>query len=329
MASILKVGSSWRALIRRAGRKPICKTFPSKAQAGEWARRIESQLDAGKTPAEGGATVAEVLRHYRKLRDTVRPILDTANEHYMLKHLETGLGHIRAEALTTDDLLGWCQARADAGAGPYCLNMELSKLGTALRYAGEALKLDLPDVVGRARPVLSHMGLIGGGGKRERRATDDEIERIMSSLKAPYADAVLFLVFSTLRRGEMCRITWADVDAEKQCVMVRDRKHPRKKKGNDELVPMTNVAWGILQRQPKVSERIFPIHTHTMSRLFKLACDAHSIPDLHLHDLRHEGTTRLFENGYAIQEVALFTGHKDWRNLRRYTNLDPAKVRKA
>ena len=40
-----------------------------------------------------------------------------------------------------------------------------------------------------------------------------------------------------------------------------------------------------------------------------------------IHDLRHEATTRLFENGLNIMEVASITGHKDLRMLRRYTHL--------
>jgi integrase len=39
------------------------------------------------------------------------------------------------------------------------------------------------------------------------------------------------------------------------------------------------------------------------------------------HDLRHEATTRLFEKGLNIMEVASITGHKDLRMLRRYTHL--------
>jgi site-specific recombinase XerD len=40
--------------------------------------------------------------------------------------------------------------------------------------------------------------------------------------------------------------------------------------------------------------------------------------------LRHEGTSRLFEAGFPIEKVAMVTGHKDWRMLRRYTNLKPS-----
>jgi integrase len=47
------------------------------------------------------------------------------------------------------------------------------------------------------------------------------------------------------------------------------------------------------------------------------------IKDLRFHDLRHEATTRLFEKGLNIMEVASITGHKDLRMLRRYTHLRP------
>ena len=58
-----------------------------------------------------------------------------------------------------------------------------------------------------------------------------------------------------------------------------------------------------------------------MSAAFTRACDKLKIEDLHFHDLRHEGTSRLFEAGLPIEKVALVTGHKDWRQLQRYANL--------
>jgi site-specific recombinase XerD len=45
-----------------------------------------------------------------------------------------------------------------------------------------------------------------------------------------------------------------------------------------------------------------------------------------MHDLRHEAASALFEAGWEIPEVAAVTGHKDWRNLKRYTNLKPEDI---
>ena len=56
---------------------------------------------------------------------------------------------------------------------------------------------------------------------------------------------------------------------------------------------------------------------------FTRTCRDLKIEDLHFHDLRHEGASRLFEAGFSIQQVALVTGHRDWKMLRRYTHLKP------
>jgi integrase len=45
------------------------------------------------------------------------------------------------------------------------------------------------------------------------------------------------------------------------------------------------------------------------------------IVDLHFHDLRHEAISRFFEKGLSIPEVSLISGHKDVRQLMRYTHL--------
>ena len=329
MASVCKIDGKWRALIRRKGHKPISKWFDTKAKANEWARGIEAQIDAGTMPKLASRdTVTDLITEYRRLRSLQRPILDTSNEHYVLKQLASNLGELAAAALTVDDLVGWAQRRRDEGAGPYTVNCDLSKLGTVFRYAGSGLA----DVIGEARPKLSYLGLIGGGGMRERRPTLDELQRITAWLAAErgqlFADVVEFAVHTAMRRGEIARIVWTDVDAEKRMVLVRDRKDPRKKAGNDQWVPLLPDAWALLQRQPRVDgeARIFPRDAQTMSKYFRDACVALGIPDLHIHDLRHEGTSRLFEAGFPIQEVALVTGHKDWRHLRRYTNLKPESV---
>lgn len=333
MASITLTPMSngkWRALVRHPGRRAICKTHRTKAAANAWARPIQATLDAGGQVQTVGVTVSDMIEAYRRMRDDSRPILDTSTEHYTLRQLTAGLGDYVAARLTPQDLVGYARTRREDGAGPYTINMDVSKLGTALRYASVSLGVVTPDVVGQARPLLLHLGLIGGGGKRERRPTEDELTRIVDHMAAGrgrvYADAVLFAVATAMRQAEITRIVWSDVNADKRLVLVRDRKDPRRKAGNDELVPLLGSAWDILQRQPRESLRVFPLHHSTLSKYFTETCRALSIPDLHFHDLRHEGTSRLFEEGYTIEQVAIVTGHKSWNHLKRYTQLRPESL---
>lgn len=320
MASIqpikTKTGIHWRVLIRKAGAKPQCKTFRTKAQANTWAKEQESDAP---TVLES-RTVGELIQAYRELREIARPILDTSNEHYMLRNLDRDLGEYRADRLTVANLIAWAKRRKEDGAGPYTVNMELSKLGTVFRYAGEGL----PDIIGAARPKLAYAGLIGGGGKRERRPTEDELARIENAMPEQYRDVIRFMVATAMRRSEVCRLKWSDLDREKRLILVRDRKDPRNKSGNDQWIPLVGRAWEIvIRRGPSNPDLLFPHHPQTLSKEFRRVCVELAIPDLHLHDLRHEGVSRLFEAGYSIEQVALVSGHKDWRHLKRYTQIKP------
>ncbi|MCG3785699.1 MULTISPECIES: site-specific integrase [Delftia] len=335
MASITKIGNRWRALVRRKGYPSYCKTFGVKAHAEAWARRIESEIDGGSSPRAEAVlgkklTVARVIDTYVEMREqSGRPIAESASEYFQLACLKRLLGTSDAANLSVDDVVGFCRVRSEEGAGLYTINMDVSKLGTVMRYAAPMLKVKLPDVVHEARPLLSHLKLIGGGGVRYRRAEGTELPDILAQLAKRrgqrYADAVQFAALTTMRRSEFTRIVWADVDEAKRLVLVRDRKDPRSKKGNNQWVPLLGPAWDLLQAQPRDDEhgRIFPLHPQTLSKYFKEACTALGIDNLRLHDMRHEGTSQLFEAGFQVPEVAMVTGHKNWKHLKRYTNLRP------
>ena len=139
-----------------------------------------------------------------------------------------------------------------------------------------------------------------------------------------------------MRQEEICKIDWSDVDLSKRVVTIRDRKDPRKKEGNHQKVPLLNLtgidAWQLLLEQKLLTGghgRCFPYHPKSVGTAFRRARNHLGIEDLKFHDLRHEATSRLFEAGLTIERVALVTGHKDWKMLRRYTHLKPEDLHKV
>ena len=100
----------------------------------------------------------------------------------------------------------------------------------------------------------------------------------------------------------------------------------QRKDGDHQIVPLLNStgydACQTILEQRIVTRgigRVFPYHSKSVGAAFHRSCNAIDLDDLCFHNLRHEGTSRLFEAGFSIQQVALVTGHKDWRMLRRYT----------
>jgi integrase len=166
---------------------------------------------------------------------------------------------------------------------------------------------------------------------RDRRLREGEEKRLLDYFAGkgssiPMGDIVAFALVSARRQEEITRIRWDDVDEEKGVAWLDDVKHPTRKEGNRKSFRLLPEALAIIKRQPKVSEYVFPYNPKTVGALFTRAVAMLGLPDLHFHDLRHEATSRLFERGYVIHEVAQFTLHESWATLKRYTNLRPEDV---
>jgi integrase len=192
-----------------------------------------------------------------------------------------------------------------------------------------------------ARRTLRHAGRVARPEERSRRPTDAELQSLLDYWEAnprqvmiPMIDITLFAVATAMRLGEIVSLEWSDLDELNRTILIRARKHPTKKASNDQRVPLLRgscVVAGklidpleIILRQKSAwsrTGRIFPHAAQSISTNFQRTTDALDISDLHFHDLRHDGASRLFEAGYSIEQVALVTGHKDWNMLRRYTQL--------
>lgn len=101
--------------------------------------------------------------------------------------------------------------------------------------------------VNLARIALKRLGLTGKSRARDRRPTTDEIERLPDHfddnryLLIPMGRIVRFAIASAMRE-EICRIRWSEVDVCQHVVLVRDRKDPREKSGNDQFVPLLDMT---------------------------------------------------------------------------------------
>lgn len=71
-----------------------------------------------------------------------------------------------------------------------------------------------------------------------------------------------------------------------------------------------------------IHEHGFPANGDAISAAFTRACKMLGIKDLHFHDLRHEGISRLFEMAQTIPQVASVSGHRSWQSLKRYTHME-------
>jgi integrase len=329
MPTITKRGKSWLAQVRLTGHKPVAKSFPTKTLAMEWASKTERDMQAGEY-RDGrnlnSITVGDLIARYRQEVGEVRAF--GKNKAAVLTMLMEKLGHTPIGAVNAETINKFVDERRRAGAGGVTIGIDLTYLGGVLKIARTMWKIPVDrDAITEARARLQYIGVSMKSKERSRRPTENELKRLCDYFdnkprqKVPMSAIIGFAVASAMRAGEICRLRWEDLNEQKKTIVIRDRKHPTEKEGNDQVVPLLGEAFDIVMAQPRTDELIFPVKEHTISTIFPRACQALGIEDLRFHDLRHEGVSRLFEKGYSIEQVALVSGHRDWKMLQRYTQL--------
>jgi integrase len=339
MGTIFKTGQGhWRAQVRRNG-KYASKTFRLKTLADRWVIETERSIDLGCMLVRGSIqslhTLSDLIDlHIADMHEVDRPL--RRSKHAVLAALKRDLGSLPIGKLNRESLIEFGKQRTRQGAGPVTLAIDFSYLGTVLTHAAAVHGLIVDtESVRLARIALARLGLIGRSAERDRRPTKEEIDALLKhfdekpGMLIPMSRIIKFAIATALRQEEICNLEWQDVDGEKRLVVVRNRKDPRRKQGNHQRVPLLNLtqydAWQLLCEQKAANDnlRCFPYNHRSVGAAFHRACRRLGIENLKFHDLRHEATSRLFEAGLTIEQVSLVTGHRDWKMLRRYTNLRP------
>lgn len=104
---------------------------------------------------------------------------------------------------------------------------------------------------------------------------------------------------------------------------------PVTKTGRPRTIPLRDSAIEILKRQAVgkgKDDRLFPLSANAFRLAWERLKRRAGIQDLRFHDLRHEAISRFFEDGLSLPEVALISGHRDPRQLFRYTHLEASKI---
>mgnify|MGYP003913937159 FL=1 len=312
------------------------QTFARKQAAQAWVRKRETELDqpgAIERAHRKGATIKEMIDRYLVEMEKVRPLGKTKLA--TLKAIsESYLGKLNDQDINSQQLVEyalWRMGKEGGSVQPQTAGNDLAHLGAVLSIARPAWGYEVDaHAMADARKVLKKLGYNMKSRERDRRPTLDELDKLLTHFRGiqsrrPTSINMLkmtgFALFSTRRQEEITRILWADLDEVGHRVLVRDMKNPGQKIGNDVWCNLPPEAWDIIQTMPKTLPEIFPYSAESVSTSWTRACKILGIEDLHFHDLRHEGVSRLFEMDWDIPRVASVSGHRDWNSMRRYTHL--------
>jgi integrase len=351
MASITRDKGRWRVQIRKSGFN-VSENFDTRNEAEAWAKAKEDDIKAAVKGSlrepQKGTEVQDLITAYTDKVGTIKKW--ARSKDYVLSRLikDPLIGLVKVSAFSRLHVSRFVDKRMETAQGS-TIAADLDFLAGVFKWARDVRLLNVdPELIYSERRALEHRGLKTKSNKRDRVATGEEMQRLTEyfdgnkRIRIEMAAIIRFASISTLRQDEICKLKIQDVNFTKLEMLVRDRKDPEEKLNNNSLVPILKPMYQILKEAigdrksgpvfvwtVKKTGEVRETYADSVRANFDRACKALEIGDLHFHDLRHTAITNLFAIGLQIQEVSLFSGHKDWSNLKRYTHVSPQDVQRS
>jgi integrase len=167
---------------------------------------------------------------------------------------------------------------------------------------------------------------------RTRYLTEEEIFRLIDACDGQLKSIILLALHTGMRRGEIFRLKWSDVDFRSGNIIVTLSKN-----GECRKIPMNETADNVLRELKKeaASEFVFRNRYNEneppkdIKTAFNNAVKKAGIENFRFHDLRHTFASHLVMNGVDLKTVQEFLGHKTFIMTLRYSHLSPAHRREA
>lgn len=339
------------------------KTFSKKSLATAWLKKREAEIEQnpeilfGDKKKQLCPTLREASARYLA---EVPELEYSKNKQSVIRLLgERMLGNIRIDRLRRSDFAEYALMRQrglpEMGLKPVkpsTINGDLQYLRTVLKHAHFVWGLEQVawTELDLAMEGLRRSRVIGKADSRERLPTSEELQLITTRYldswvnfrrnnKLPMHLILWFAIYSCRREAEIMRLRWADYDERNQLWLVRDVKHPDGSRGNNKYFNVLPSLLPIIEemRQPDM-QLYLKKKGGNLDYIFggfsaRSICDSwrtirRSVgidDDLRFHDLRHEGATRLAEDGFTIPQIQQVTLHDDWATLQEYVNIAQRK----
>ena len=323
MASFIKRRGMVQVKIRKRGYPTVSRTFHDEREARLWATQTELAMERDEWVDEDHVeevavrrlTIAQALdkfyaEYIQRRREDPRP------EYLRIQRLKkTSLAEYRLTTLRKRHVAAYVQNR-EREVGPDTIRLELALLSKMYSFAVSAWSLE-----SLANPVKGVIKPTPSPG-RERRLDLGEAGAMIAELSDGHDLVMCWALETAMRRAEIARLEWRDIDIAKRRAIVR-----RSKNGTRRAVPLSRGAVAVLEFVAHRTGSVFRVSADSISQHWARARDALGIKDLHFHDLRHESISRLFERtDLDMLEIKAISGHKTTAMLARYTHLRAANL---
>ncbi len=239
MATITKTPSAtWRAMIRKRGWPKVSKTFRTKRDAEDWARRTEDEMARGVYIDRAGAErllLKTALDRYLADVSATKKASTASAERHKAKALRANLGNYSLAAISADLVAEYRDNRLAEGKSASTVRLELSLLSHLFTIAIKEWRLGLTyNPVANIRKPAPTPG-------RDRRLTTEEEKKLLAACDGhsnPMLGWIVRIALHTgMRAGEIKTLRRSQVNLAKRTVHLTETKN-----GSARTVPLTRAA---------------------------------------------------------------------------------------
>ena len=327
MASFKKLNSGlWQAQVRL---KKVRKSasFATKTEAKDWATVEEYKIKTAesiKTPQVSQITVGDLMKQYELEFSRKKGGYDWEQKQ-ITRILKTPMAELLVGDVTKAHIREWRNKRLETVQGS-TVNREWNLLSHIFSMARDEYEyISVSPFTGVRRPK--------DNPDRDRLISDSEIEqlRVVSGfdgvtsklIKEKVFVAFLFAIETAMRAGEICNLTWDNVNKEDRTAFL-----PKTKNGKSRTVALSSRAIELLGCLSKERhDKCFGLKSSQITANFTILVNKTLIENLNFHDTRHEAITRLAKK-LPVLALARNTGHTDIKKLMVYYNETGAEIAK-
>ena len=315
-------GRQWERSTGETDRdKALCKISEIVKQA---VREIENGY-TGKTKVV--TTLSELAKEYIPYAEANKATSTVQREKFTMRILLSAFRNKKLVEITNQDIEHYMQKRKQE-VKPASVNRELALLRHMLNKAVDWGDLET-NPARKVKPFKEPPGRIRYLSNGERERLLEECKRSDNPLLYPI---VLTALYTGMRKGELQRLTWDDVDLTERSIAVMQTKNNevRHIPISDDLLP---VLLALLNENPH-SYYVFSTPDGNKPcgnwrRAFETACRRADVANFRFHDLRHTFASYLGMSGCNAFEIKALTGHKTLAMAARYTHISDVQLRTA
>lgn len=172
--------------------------------------------------------------------------------------------------------------------------------------------------------------LLKENNKRFRYLEKEEITKLLDNSEGYVKNVILVAINTGMRRGEILKLKWHDVDFNRGTIHIHDTKSKESR-----AIPMNETVKRTLMRIEKTPESPYIFNKPggkarcDIRKSFLQAQRKSGILNFRLHDLRHTFASQLVMAGVDLNTVRELLGHKNIQMTLRYSHLSSDHKKRA